>query len=81
MRNIQDAAKKSQYWRAAAWALERRCPDDYGPRRAGTLTFDQVRNLLTQVAEIVIQEIPAASQRKKVLHRLQKLTREIEVKV
>ena len=29
LKNIRNAAKKEQYWRAAAWALERRFPERY----------------------------------------------------
>ena len=32
LKNIRNAAKKEQYWRAAAWALERRFPERYARR-------------------------------------------------
>lgn len=75
---IRKAADKEQYWRAAAWALERRCPNRYAPRGAGTLTMDQVRRLLAKLADVVIQMIPGGSERRRLLHRIRELVREID---
>lgn len=76
MQNIRQASKKSQYWRAAAWALERCHPEEYAARGANTVTVEQVRRLFTQFVEIVIEEIPVAVYRKNLLHRLETLTAE-----
>jgi hypothetical protein len=73
LKNIQTAAKKEQYWRAAAWALERRNPNEYGRRKPDVLTPEQVTFLLAQLAEIVLSEVPVASFRKKILKRLDAL--------
>ena len=70
MRNIQSAAKKTQYWRAAAWALERINPRDFAQRKPNTITVEQVRQLLTQFAEIVIEEVPVSKYRTRIIARL-----------
>ena len=72
---IRKAADKEQYWRAAAWALERRCPNRYAARGAGTLTMDQVRQLVSKLADIVVQEIPGGAERRKILHRIHELVK------
>jgi len=71
---IKAAAKKEQYWRAAAWVLERRNPNRYAARGAHTITFDQLTRLMTQIAEIVGGEIKDAETRVKILKRFQQLT-------
>ncbi len=74
LKNIQTAAKKEQHWRAAAWALERKNPNEYGRRKPDALTPDQVRSVLAQLAEIVLSEVPVASFRKRILKRLDSLS-------
>ena len=74
MQQIKAAAKKEQYWRAAAWVLERRNPNRYAARGAHTITFEQLARLVTQIAEIVGGEIKDADVRVKILKRLNTLT-------
>ena len=38
VKNIRNAAKKEQYWRAAAWALERGFPEKYARRGPDVIT-------------------------------------------
>jgi hypothetical protein len=71
--NIRDAAKKPQYWRAAAWVLERRKPGDFALRKAGVMTVEQARQVLERFAQIVVEEVPAARQRQRILARLDDL--------
>ncbi len=78
MRNIQKAAAKEQYWRAAAWALERINPEDFAPRRPDALRIDQAVALLMELTEILVEEIPAARYRKAVLRRVEKLIRQLQ---
>lgn len=75
LKNIQNAAKQEKYWRAAAWALERCNPDQYAARRADCLTLDEVRELLREFAQIVVEEVPLLKSRKAVLRRLDSLMR------
>ena len=74
--NIRNAAKKEQYWRAAAWALERRFPERYARRGPDVITLEQVTQLLGQFSDIVAEEVPARF-RKRVLKRLDKLARSL----
>ncbi len=73
---IRQAANKEQYWRAAAWALERRCPNRYAARGAGMLSMDQVRALVSRLAEIVVQEIPGGAERRNLLKKIHDLLRQ-----
>lgn len=74
IKRIRNAAEKEQYWRAAAWALERRLPNRYAARGAHTVTFEQVIRLMSEIAEIVAGEIQDAKTRINVVRRLQKMT-------
>ncbi len=77
MKSINSAAKKAQYWRAAAWALERRNPEDYARRGPDVITVEQISELLSRFADIIVEEVPAARDRKNILRRLEDLTRDL----
>jgi len=79
MKNIAAAARKEQYWRAAAWALERLNPEDYAARSPNSVTLEQIRTLVSEFARIIVEEVPIAAHRKKILHRLERLGREWDV--
>ena len=71
---IDKAADKEQYWRAAAWALERRYPREFASEQADKISAERMRHLLAQLAEIIVAEVPVARFRKNVLKRLASLT-------
>lgn len=71
---ISKAAEEGRYWRAAAWALERKYPGRYGPRRPDTFTLEQVAHVLQQFAAIVVSEVSEAEQQERILARLDDLT-------
>ncbi len=73
LKSIQKAAKKEQYWRAAAWVLERKNPDDFARRGPNVFTPDQITLILAKFAEIVVNEVPVAAYRKNVLKKLDAL--------
>ena len=73
LKNIRDAAKKPQYWRAAAWVLERRNPEDFAPRKPGVVAMKQVHRFLEHFAQVVVEEVPAARQRQRILARIEAL--------
>jgi len=74
LKNIQRAARKEQYWRAAAWALERTFPERYGRRDPEAITIEQLTRLLSRFADIIVEEVPVAAHRKRILKRLERLT-------
>ena len=55
---LRNAAKKDRYWRAAAWLLERRNPDDFAPRKPNVLTDGQVRQMLATMTAIALHDLP-----------------------
>jgi len=75
LKNIQNAAKQEKYWRAAAWALERCHPEQYAARGANCLTLDEVRDLLTQLTQIIVEECRSPKSCKAILKRLDSLMR------
>jgi hypothetical protein len=77
VKNINSAAKKAQYWRAAAWALERLCPEDYAAPHADTLNSDQVFKLLAYLSRVVVEELPVGEYRKKIMKRLDEMIKTI----
>ena len=71
---IRSAAQKEQYWRAAAWVLERRLPDRYGTRKPEILTAEQVQKFMTSCLQIIADELPDDELREKILNRLMEET-------
>jgi hypothetical protein len=80
MKCINAAAKKEQYWRAAAWALEHIKPERYAKQPLEVITVEQISRLLAQFAKIVVEEIPVSKYRKPVLKRFDELRKEIQGK-
>jgi hypothetical protein len=76
IRNIRNAAAKEQYWRAAAWALERFFPDKYGQRAPDLITREQLSQILARFADAIVQNIPVEKYRKNVIHALEIIVRE-----
>ncbi len=58
LRYIRTAARKDRYWRAAAWLLERKNPDDFARRPANIITQDHLAQISTQIVGILYQELP-----------------------
>jgi hypothetical protein len=58
LRLVRNAARKERYWRAAAWLLERRNPNDFAPRKPNVLTDDQLRQALAWLATVVLKDLP-----------------------
>jgi hypothetical protein len=72
--HINSAAKEGRYWRAAAWALERKYPDRYGQRHPDVITIEQISQVLAQFADVIFEEIEEPEYRQRVLARLTDLT-------
>jgi hypothetical protein len=67
---IRSASLKEQYWRAAAWVLERRLPERYGTKKPETLTAEKVQKFMTSCLQIIADELPNDELRTKILNRL-----------
>jgi hypothetical protein len=67
---IRSAAKKDQYWRAAAWVLERRCPKRYAAQKPEALTAEHVQQFLAHCIQIIAEELPNEEQRQRLIDRL-----------
>jgi IS30 family transposase len=76
--NINRAATETRYWRAAAWALERKYPARYAARDPHTLTTEQVSQLLAQFADVLMQEVSQEDERQQILARLAELTADFQ---
>jgi len=76
-RSIQAAAKKKRHWRAAAWLLERRNPEDFAARPPELLTAQQVVNIIAQVAELLHGDLPEENCRR-ALEKLNELIFELK---
>ncbi len=75
MTNINKAAKKAQYWRAAAWALERLKPEEYASPHPDLLTAEQMLRLMEFLSQIIVDEVPVGEYRKNILKRLDELNK------
>jgi hypothetical protein len=74
VKNIRNAAKKEQYWRAAAWALERGFPEKYARRGPDVITVEQIGHLLSRFSAIIVEEV-VARHRTRILNRLDSVAR------
>ncbi len=77
MSNIQKAAKQPQYWRAAAWVLERVFPEKYARQSPDVITINQLKQVLAQFAKLITAEVPVPKYRKNILKRLDELTEDL----
>ncbi|MBS0207798.1 MAG: hypothetical protein JSS27_02490 [Planctomycetes bacterium] len=73
LQNLQSASKKAQYWRAAAWMLERCYPQRYRSRPVDTVTMEQVGPVLEQMAELIASEVSDLNDRRRIRAKLRRL--------
>jgi hypothetical protein len=76
--HINKAAQEGRYWRAAAWALERKYPARYSQRNPNMFTLEQIAQVLSQFAEVILEEVDKPAQRKRILARLTDLATGLE---
>jgi hypothetical protein len=55
---IRQTANQERYWRAAAWVLERRIPEEYGRRAPKTFTSEEVQKMFSKFVQLVLAEVP-----------------------
>lgn len=77
LKHIRDAARDPRHWRAAAWLLERRNPDDFASRSNQTYTSEQVVQLFNRVTLILSQEVPEENCRR-AIQKLQHILLELD---
>jgi hypothetical protein len=70
---IFEAGKEPKNWRSAAWGLERMFPDRFGVRSPDSVTPKQLALFISRLMEMLVEEIPVARYRKKVLARLDQM--------
>jgi hypothetical protein len=58
---IRGAMRDPKYWKAAAWMLERRSPEEYARRDPNSFTADQVMSLLARLYSETLPLLPAES--------------------
>lgn len=75
MKNINTAAQKAQYWRAAAWALERLDPEEYASPHPDVITVEQISRLMAYLSQIVMEEVPVDAYCKKIMKRMGEITK------
>jgi hypothetical protein len=75
VKNIRNAAKKEQYWRAAAWALERGFPEKYARRGPDVITAEELARILAQFADMIVQQVPVDKYRKNIVKGIESLVR------
>ena len=80
IKNIRNAAQKEQYWRAAAWALERGFPEKYARRGPDVITVEQIGPLLAKFADIFVQDVPERY-RKQIAKKADALARELGIEL
>jgi len=78
MTNINKAAKKAQYWRAAAWALERLNPEEYASKHPDAITVEQISRLMAFLSQVLMEEVPVDAYRKNIMKRLGDLTKMVD---
>ncbi|MCC7475037.1 MAG: hypothetical protein IT425_06545 [Pirellulales bacterium] len=69
MRTVHQAAKDEKNWRTAVWWLERRSPERFGSRGAGTVTARHLKSFLTLLGEGLYSDIEKSEDRERVLAR------------
>ena len=73
VRNVQNAAQDVKNWRASVWWLERRSPERFGRRDAGTVTTRQLKAFVAQLVAIVTEELHDANDRQRIVDRFDNL--------
>lgn len=73
--NINKAARSEKFWRAAAWKLERKYPDEYRPRQPDTMTPPETETLLRELARLMLEFVPGLESQKLLIDRLNALKR------
>lgn len=80
MKSINAAARQERYWKAAAWILERRNPEEYRLRSPGTFNAQEFKFIINQLSEMIVEEVKAPTHRKRLLARIDEFLKSMEEK-
>lgn len=64
LKSVQAAAKLEKHWRAAAWLLERRNPQDFASRPPRLFAGEEVAEILGQFVGVLRADLPEENCRK-----------------
>lgn len=70
VKTVFNAAKQEKYWRASAWVLERKSPQEFLKLKPDTVPSSLLDALLNRIVSLLVEECPAAVQRKGLLKKL-----------
>lgn len=70
IKNMFNAAKQEKNWRASAWLLERKSPEEFQKKKPDVIPAGLLDTLLNRIVTLLIEECPAAVQRKGLLKKL-----------
>ena len=59
LESIVRAVEQERYWRAAAWMLERRNPEEFARRAPHTFTGEQVMEVVARLVRVLLPAVPA----------------------
>ncbi len=76
--NITQAAMREQYWRAAAWLLERKFPSRYAKPDPEALAPAKVRTLLDNLVKVILAEVKDPQVQANIVQRLRTLLERIQ---
>ena len=78
LRALRVAARKPRYWRAAAWLLEHRHPDDFALRKPDTYTAEEFAYCIGMVMETIVKDLPEENYQRamKKIEELYEMSRE-----
>jgi hypothetical protein len=74
--NVKNAGREARFWRASAWYLERRIPDNYASRDPDLITRDELARFLDRYTEMLVEEVPVARYRKQIIARMNQMLAE-----
>ncbi len=70
IKNMFNAAKQEKNWRASACVLERKSPQEFLKKKPDVIPSGLLDTLLNRIVTLLIEECPAAVQRKGLLKKL-----------
>lgn len=76
LRHLSEAAKQERYWKAAAWILERKNPEEFRLRPPNVLTPAQLRGVVVKLAEMITSEVKSPTSRKRILAKIEELLKD-----